>query len=77
MSTLLEDNKVEETTVSETESGDHDRFSHYFKKSEVDEAIFTGKPATAICGKKDVPMRPTDEFPLCKTCKELYETMKG
>lgn len=77
MSSLLEKEKVEETTVTTTENGDHDRFSHFFKKEDVDNAIFTGKPAKALCGKKDIPMRPTDEFPLCDTCKSIYEQMKG
>lgn len=77
MSTLLEREKVEETTTTDSNSGDHDRFSHFFKKADVDNAIFTGKPAKALCGKMDVPMRPTEGVPVCPTCQEIYNLMKG
>lgn len=73
MSALLEKDKVEETVYSD--SGEHDRFAHYFKKNDVDEAIFTGKPAVALCGKKDVPMKNPDVYPVCKTCQEVYELL--
>lgn len=77
MSTTLEREKVEETTTVDSNSGDHDRFSHFFKKADVDNAVFTGKPAKALCGKLDVPIRPTAGVPVCPTCREIYDLMKG
>jgi len=77
MSTLLERDKVEETTTNFNNSGDHDRFSHFFKKSDVDNAIFTGKEAKALCGKRAIPINPTEGVPVCPTCQEIYNMMKG
>lgn len=78
MSTILEREKIEETTVEiESESGDHDRFKHYFRNKDVEEAVFTGKPATALCGKKSIPMDDTSKYELCQTCKERYELLAG
>lgn len=75
---LLEKDKVEETTVElGDEAGDHDRFSHAFKNEDVDKAVFTGEPAKALCGKKSIPLGAASKFPVCPTCKEIYETMKG
>lgn len=85
MSDVLEREKTKEDTdyredISEKpsydEPGDHDRFQHYFKKKDVDEAIFTGKPAKALCGKKDVPTRPTSGLTVCPSCKETYEKLR-
>lgn len=74
MSTLLDD-KTEEK-VSTTDDGDHDRFAHYFKKSDLDKAFFDGVEITAICGKKDIPTRDFQKYPVCPTCKDIYETLK-
>jgi len=75
-SELLEKDKVEETTTVNSD-GDHDRFSHAFSNKEVDEAVFTGKPATALCGKKSIPMGEASKYPVCKTCKEIYDRIPG
>lgn len=78
MSTVLEREKIEETTLEiDTENGDHDRFRHAFKNADVDEAVFTGKPAKALCGKVAIPMNATEGIPICPTCKEIYSKMKG
>ncbi len=75
MSTQL-DEKIEEK-ISVTDDGDHDRFAHYFKKDDLDAAFLEGKEITAICGKKDVPTRDFQKYPVCPTCKEVYENLKG
>lgn len=77
MSSLLEKDKVEETNKLDQESSDHDRFTHYFKNSDVEKAVFTGTPATALCGKKSIPMGEAAKYPVCPTCKEIYETLAG
>lgn len=76
---LLEKEKVEETVLEEDMgAGDHDRFTHAFRNKDVDEAMFTGKPAVALCGKKSAnPMGAKSKFPVCPTCKEIYGRMKG
>jgi hypothetical protein len=36
----------------------------------------TGKPVKALCGKKWLPGRDPEKFPVCPTCKSIYEKMK-
>jgi hypothetical protein len=50
--------------------GDHDRFSHYCRKDDVARAYVTGEAITALCGKKWVPTRDPESYPICPTCKE-------
>lgn len=52
--------------------GDHERFAHYVDKGEALRAMVEGSPATALCGKRWVPFRDPDKFPICPTCKELH-----
>lgn len=57
--------------VDVTGTGDHDRFAHYFRKSDIEAAYIEGAEITALCGKKDVPTRDFTQFPVCKTCEEI------
>ena len=36
----------------------------------------SGKPVIALCGKVWLPGRDPEKFPVCPTCKEVYEKMK-
>lgn len=55
---------------------DRDRMSHIvLPASAVTEAIVTGKPCTALCGKTWVPSRDPKKYPLCGTCKEIASSM--
>lgn len=65
---LLEDEQLDE--------GDHDRFAHYVKKDKILHSALSGKPVIALCGKKWVPGRDPEKFPVCPTCKEIYEKLK-
>lgn len=55
------------------EPGDHDRFSHYARRDDLNESLFTGDPVTALCGKRWTPNRDPQSFPVCKTCVEVLE----
>jgi hypothetical protein len=57
------------------EPGDHERFAHYVRKEKVLESALTGEPVIALCGKVWVPGRDPNKFPVCPTCKEIYETL--
>lgn len=65
---LLEDER--------TDDGDHDKFSHYVPKDKILESAVTGKPVRALCGKKWLPNSNPDRFPVCPTCKEIYEKLR-
>ncbi|WP_166984972.1 DUF3039 domain-containing protein [Canibacter zhoujuaniae] len=67
LSELLEEKQLED--------GDHDRFSHYVPKDKIVESAITGKPVRALCGKKWVPNRDPEKFPVCAECKHIYETV--
>lgn len=58
------------------DQGDHDRMAHIvLPASAVTEAIVTGKPCTALCGKTWVPSRDPKRYPVCPTCKEVAAAM--
>lgn len=65
-----------ETTHKVTDDGDHDRFAHYFRKEDIDKAWLEGVKIVALCGKKDVPTREVGKYPVCPSCKEIYEGLK-
>lgn len=58
------------------EGGDHERFSHYVLKEKILESAVTGKAVKALCGKKWVPNRDPEKFPICPTCKEIHAGLK-
>jgi hypothetical protein len=58
------------------DDGDHDRFSHYVKKEKILESAVSGKAVRALCGKKWVPTRDPEKFPICPICKEIYAGLR-
>jgi len=76
--TSVLDRELEKLLEEEAiEPGDHERFSHYVKKEQILESAITGKPVKALCGKKWTPGRDPEKFPVCPTCREIYERMKS
>ena len=67
----------EEQAEEKVEPGDHERFAHYVKKEKIMESALSGDPVIALCGKVWVPGRDPKRFPVCPTCKEIYETLSG
>jgi hypothetical protein len=59
------------------QSGDHERYSHYVKKNKIVESAVMGTAVEALCGKVWVPSRDPEKFPVCPTCKEIYESLKA
>ena len=58
--------------LDEGDAGDHDRFSHIVRKSLLTRAMVEGTPLVALCGKKWVPSRDPQRYPVCPTCLELF-----
>ncbi|HJP15545.1 MAG TPA: DUF3039 domain-containing protein [Acidimicrobiales bacterium] len=56
--------------------GDHDRFAHYARKSDILKSAVSGKPVVALCGKVWIPSRDPDRYTVCPTCKEIFERKK-
>ena len=67
----LEDRRTQEAL----DEGDHDRFSHYAEKEKLTEAMVMGTPVVALCGKVWVPSRDPKKYPVCPTCKEIWESL--
>jgi hypothetical protein len=65
-----------EEQVQNIEPGDHERFSHYVRKEKIVESAVLGTPVVALCGKIWVPGRDPQKFPVCPTCKEIYEGLR-
>ena len=71
------DRELEELLRSEQlDEGDHDRYSHYVKKDKILASALSGKPVIALCGKVWTPGRVPEKFPVCPTCKEIYEKLR-
>lgn len=71
------DRELQELLAREQlEEGDHERFSHYVKKEKILESAMSGKPVIALCGKVWLPGRDPEKFPVCPTCKEIYDGLK-
>ncbi|MEY4944432.1 MAG: hypothetical protein RL384_376 [Actinomycetota bacterium] len=58
------------------DQGDHERFSHYVQKNKIVESAVMGNAVVALCGKVWIPSRDPQKFPVCPTCKEIYEGLK-
>jgi len=55
--------------------GDHERFAHYVRKEKILESALSGDAVRALCGKKWIPNRDPSRFPICPTCKDIYESL--
>jgi hypothetical protein len=66
---------VIDPTLAETDEGEHDRFSHYVRKDDIVRATIEGAAVIALCGKKWVPHRDPQRYPVCPTCKEIFEAL--
>ena len=59
------------------DDGGLDRFAHYVKKEKVVESAVTGKAVRALCGKKWIPSRDPEKYPICPVCKEIYDGLSN
>lgn len=66
-----------------TDAGDRERFAHIIRRkgggaaASVTEARVLGIPLEALCGKRWIPSRDPQRFPICPTCKERAEALQG
>jgi hypothetical protein len=47
------------------------------KKEKIVESAVSGKALKALCGKKWVPSRDPEKYPICPACKEIYAGLKS
>jgi len=74
----LETSTSAETIIHPTlDDGDHDRFAHFARRADIVKSAVTGRPIVALCGKVWVPGRNPDRYPVCSTCREIYQRKKA
>lgn len=64
-----------EKTREEKSPGDDERYAHYVRKDRITQSAVEGGPVVALCGKIWTPVRNPDKYPICPTCKAIYEGM--
>ena len=62
-------------TITTTDEGDHDRFSHYVDKADWFEGYTNGSVITALCGKQWQPGRDPKKYPVCPDCQEVINAI--
>ena len=68
---------LEREELQSTDDGDADRFAHYVRKDKIAAASATGRPVVALCGTVWTPGRDPSKYPVCPTCKSIYEEMRS
>lgn len=61
---------TEEVSRAGTDGGDHDRYAHFCRKDDIMRAMVTGEAIVALCGKRWIPTRDPERYPICPTCIE-------
>ena len=49
--------------------------AHTGQMQQLTEAIVMGTPVRALCGKIWVPSRDPEKYPVCPTCKEIWQRL--
>lgn len=67
--------RLEPRVRPSTGDGDDKRYAHIVRAPNADavitEAMVTGTPLVALCGKKWVPSRDPSRYPVCPKCREV------
>ena len=75
--TSVLERELDTTPRTQDSDGDHDRFAHYVRKEKILESALSGDAVIALCGKVWVPGRDPQKFPVCPTCKEIYDGLRA
>ena len=59
------------------DDGNKERLSHYVRKADILRSAVDGVPVTALCGKKWLPSRDPDKYPLCPKCKDMMGMLEA
>lgn len=58
------------------DGSEKDRFAHYVSKEDIVRSAVEGIAVFALCGKEWTPRRNPDKYPVCPTCKKIYQQMQ-
>lgn len=59
-----------------SDSDENDGFAHIGRAADVNRAYVTGEAITALCGRRFVPTRDPEKFPLCPRCAAVMSQIK-
>lgn len=62
--------------LQDQEPDDPEMMSHFVKKEDIIRSATTGEPVYAVCGKKWTPKKNPENYPVCRTCQEIYAQMQ-
>jgi hypothetical protein len=68
---------IVEPRLTEGDEGEHDRFAHYVRKEDIMRSAVEGVAVIALCGKKWIPNRDPQKYPVCPSCKEIFEALRS
>lgn len=68
---------VVEPRLTDGDEGEHDRFAHYVRKDDIVRSAVEGVAVIALCGKKWIPNRDPERYPVCPSCKEIMEALRA
>lgn len=69
--------RIEERTDLRPDDGDHERLAHIIRKADQMRAYVHGEAVTALCGKRWVPNRDPERFPVCPECRTVFDAITG
>jgi hypothetical protein len=77
----MSDTSLDESTQLDRDirldDGDHERLAHIIRKSDQMAGYVMGQEVTALCGKRWIPTRDPDRFPVCPECKATMEAINA
>ena len=73
----MSDTRTDDRVDERLSEGDHERFAHFVDKNAMMSSAVNGHEVIALCGKRWVPSRDPQRFPVCPDCKRIYESLKS
>jgi hypothetical protein len=76
---LVNDTRLDERTEPRLSNhdGDHERFAHYVKKTDILSSAVNGHEVEALCGKRWIPSRDPKNYPVCPECQAIHSQRFG
>lgn len=71
------DERTDVRTDVRLDDGDHERLAHIIRKSDQMRGYVGGEAVTALCGKRWVPTRDPERYPVCPECKVMFDAITG
>ena len=68
---------LEDTDLKVSNTGDHDRFQHYFHRRDIAANFLEGKPMRALCGKVVKQQVDPQGRTICDECVWAMENIVG